>query len=87
MLFSIPFAWLLLSSFKTNEEQFVDPPRLVDGEILMNALGIEPGRAVGELLEVVREAQAEGEITTPEQAVELARRALQAGVGRTDDAF
>lgn len=27
ILFSIPFAWLLLSSFKTDEEQFLDPPR------------------------------------------------------------
>lgn len=27
VVFSIPFAWLLLSSFKTNEEQFLDPPR------------------------------------------------------------
>ena len=27
VLFSIPFVWLLLSSFKTNEEQFLDPPR------------------------------------------------------------
>ena len=27
ILFSIPFGWLLLSSFKTNEEQFLDPPR------------------------------------------------------------
>jgi len=27
VVFSIPFAWLLLSSFKTNEELFLDPPR------------------------------------------------------------
>jgi len=27
IVFSIPFAWLLVSSFKTNEEQFLDPPR------------------------------------------------------------
>jgi len=27
VVFSIPFVWLLLSSFKTNEEQFRDPPR------------------------------------------------------------
>ncbi|HPD14078.1 MAG TPA: ABC transporter permease subunit [Planctomycetota bacterium] len=26
ILFSIPFGWLLLSSFKTNDEQFRDPP-------------------------------------------------------------
>jgi tRNA nucleotidyltransferase/poly(A) polymerase len=78
---------VLMEAYFERSAQFVDPPRLVDGEILMNALGIEPGRMVGELLEVVREAQAEGEITTPEQAVELARRALQAGVEGTNDAF
>ena len=27
IVFSIPFGWLMLSSFKTNEEQFLDPPR------------------------------------------------------------
>jgi ABC-type glycerol-3-phosphate transport system permease component len=27
VVYSIPFVWLLLSSFKTNEEQFLDPPR------------------------------------------------------------
>ena len=27
IVFSLPFGWLLLSSFKTNEEQFRDPPR------------------------------------------------------------
>lgn len=70
---------VLLEAYFERSMQFVDPPRLVDGEILMNALGIEPGRVVGELLEVVREAQVEGEVTTPEQAIELARRARQAG--------
>ena len=29
VVFSIPFVWLLLSSFKTNEELFLDPPRWV----------------------------------------------------------
>ncbi len=47
---------------------------LVDGRQLMNRLGLSPGPHIGELLDQVLEAQAAGEITTPEQALELAYR-------------
>jgi hypothetical protein len=45
----------------------------------MQALDIAPGRLVGELLQEIQEAQAAGEISTPEEALHLARRQLEAG--------
>jgi putative nucleotidyltransferase with HDIG domain len=48
------------------------PP--VRGDELANALGIEPGPELGALLERLREAVFTGDATTPEQAIELARK-------------
>ena len=50
------------------------PP--VNGEELMLALGLEPGPQVGELLERVREATFAGEVSSREEAIEMARGAL-----------
>jgi len=68
------------------EEAMVAPPKLVRGDELMAELGLSPGPLVGELLELVREAQAAGEVTTREEALELVRTALvgkRVDVGRT----
>jgi poly(A) polymerase len=53
-------------------------PRLVDGHLLMEALGLSPGTLVGHLLEAIQEAQGAGEIATLEEALELARRLVAA---------
>ncbi len=58
------------------------PPPLLNGHDLMAALGIEPGKRVGELLRELRDAQMAGEVRTREEAVELARRML---VSRDED--
>jgi putative nucleotidyltransferase with HDIG domain len=58
------------------EEQIVSPPRLIDGDVLMAALDLEPGPLVGDLMEAVREAQAAGEVETAEQALSFARERL-----------
>jgi poly(A) polymerase/tRNA nucleotidyltransferase (CCA-adding enzyme) len=50
---------------------------LLDGNSLMRALGIGPGPLVGQLLAAVGEAQAGGDIATPEDAIELARRLIR----------
>ncbi|MCF8034372.1 MAG: HD domain-containing protein [Desulfarculaceae bacterium] len=50
-------------------------PPLIDGHDLMAALGLPPGREVGRLLELVREAQLDGEIADRDAALELAKRA------------
>ncbi len=50
---------------------------LVTGSDLMRELGLDEGPQIGKLLEAIREAQAEGEVTTREEALSLARRLLQ----------
>jgi hypothetical protein len=49
---------------------------LVDGNDLMRSFNLKPGRIIGELLDVIREAQVVGEIQTADQALELARNYL-----------
>lgn len=50
------------------------PARLLDGVAVMKALGIGPGPRVGDVLERLREAQAEGEVRDREQALAFVRR-------------
>ncbi|GAB4195485.1 MAG: hypothetical protein OHK0022_12260 [Roseiflexaceae bacterium] len=59
------------------EEVELTPP-LLDGHQLMQALNLPPGPLVGRLLAAVGEAQASGTISTPEEALALARRELAA---------
>ncbi len=56
------------------------PASPLRGDDLMRELGIEPGPMVGELLELLREAAFAGEVSSRDEAVELARREL----GRED---
>ena len=47
------------------------PDKLIDGHDVMKALGLPPGPRIGELLEKVREAQAEGKVRTRAEALKL----------------
>jgi poly(A) polymerase len=60
------------------EERVVYPPKLANGDDLMEAFGLEPGPLLGELLEALREATAAGEVDTRDQALALAGRLLAA---------
>jgi poly(A) polymerase len=53
----------------------LNPPPLLTGHDLTR-LGLEPGPLFKRLLDAVREAQLEGTITTPKQALELVQRLL-----------
>lgn len=56
-----------------------NPPRPpVRGDRLAQALGIPPGPALGELLAELQAASFSGEVSGPEEAIELARRLLAA---------
>ena len=55
------------------------PAKLVDGNDLINVFGMKPGARIGELLEEIREAQASGELTTREEALDYVRRYLLKG--------
>jgi poly(A) polymerase len=68
-------AWVL----EQGSEPAVGTPkvqRLVDGSTLIAALDIEPGPQVGRLLDAIDEARAAGEVSTPEGAIDLARRRM-----------
>ena len=53
----------------------VEPPPLVTGKQIMRALSLESGPQVGRLLNLIREAQAAGQVSTPDEAIALARSA------------
>jgi hypothetical protein len=44
-------------------------------------LKLDPGKRIGELLEGIREGQAMGEVSTVEEALELARKRIAEGSG------
>ncbi len=60
-----------------DDRDTVEPPRLIDGRVLIDKLGLTPGPLIGELLEAVREAHAAGDIKTAEEALELARKLVE----------
>ena len=68
----------LLTPYFFKVEDIVKPPRLVDGHRLMQELRLEPGAIVGELLGAIEEAQAEGRVHSPEEAMTLAQDTLDA---------
>jgi poly(A) polymerase len=61
------------------QETIALPPKLVDGNDLIATFNLKPGPRLGELLEMVREAQAVGELTSREQALEYIRNAITEG--------
>ncbi len=66
-------AQLLAAYFEHPAEQ-VAPPALINGNDLMDALGLQPGPRLGEILEAVREAQAAGEVSDRASALAMARQ-------------
>ena len=69
----------LLEAWFEKREQQVAPPPLVDGNDLMRELSLQPGPTIGKLIEAIREAQAVGTVSTPDQAFALARQTLKNG--------
>lgn len=63
---------LLVRSMK--EEGIVDPPRFLTGDDIISKLGVPEGPAIGRLLEALREAQAAGEVTGLDGALEFVER-------------
>ena len=54
------------------------PVKLIDGHDIMHAFDLAPGPLIGELLAMVNEAQASGELSTREEALALVRGELRA---------
>jgi len=74
---ALDVARILLENYWEKREQTIAPPRLLDGNELMHELNLQPGRIIGQLLEVIRESQATGKVETREQALQFAREELQ----------
>jgi poly(A) polymerase len=66
----------LLESYFHRRRQVVSPPKIINGRDLMAEFDLSPGPQVGQLLERVREAQAEGQVSTREAALALVRHIL-----------
>lgn len=66
----------LLEAWFDHRTEKVQPERLINGDDLIAELHLHPGKMVGELLEAIREAQAEGQINSRESALKFARNYL-----------
>jgi poly(A) polymerase len=67
---------LLLTRYIREREKII-PPRLVQADELMRRLQLEPGPLVGQLLEAISEAQAEGELRSRYEVIWFAEEKLQ----------
>lgn len=65
---------ILLENWFEKRAESIAPPPLVNGDDLMEALSLQPGPYIGQLLEAIREAQAMGELSTRAEALDFARR-------------
>ncbi len=66
----------MLDVYFSRHEEVVRPSPLINGNDIMQELGLRPGKQIGVLLEAIREAQASGEVTTKEEALAFAKQAL-----------
>jgi len=65
----LAFTSQMLDHYFREPQEVANPPQLVTGRDVMSLLGISPGPQVGDLLEAMREAQAEGRVRTREEAL------------------
>ena len=69
-------ATLLLDAFFNQHQTLVSPTLLLTGNDLVRELGLAPGPRVGQLLAALGEAQAVGEITDRQQALQWVRNQI-----------
>ncbi|UCE01039.1 MAG: HDIG domain-containing protein [Chloroflexota bacterium] len=72
----------LLEAWWENKEEVISPVPLIDGNDLLDELGLQPGPIIGNLLREIREAQASGKVFNRRQALELASEILNDPSGR-----
>ncbi len=68
---------LLLEAYYEQYGQLIEPAPLVDGKMLMSRLGLKPGPQIGELLDLLREAQVTAKVHTVDDALDMARSWLE----------
>ena len=69
----LEFTQMMLEHYFRTPQEVASPPQLVTGRDVMSLLGLSPGPQVGQLLEAVREAQAEGQVRTRDEALAFLR--------------
>jgi tRNA nucleotidyltransferase/poly(A) polymerase len=67
----------LLGAYYERYGELVEPEPLLTGGELLELLGMEPGPAVGRVLQALREAQAMGQVSTKEEAIGLVRSLMK----------
>jgi putative nucleotidyltransferase with HDIG domain len=70
---ALDVARIFLENYFERPQEAVAPASVIDGNELMNELGLQPGPMIGELLAAIREAQATGDVTSREQALTFAK--------------
>ena len=66
----------LFRAYFFKPEEAVRPPKLIDGNELMKELSLPPSPKIGTLLSAIQEAQAEGSVSSRDEALALARSLL-----------
>jgi len=61
----------------SEQETLVSTPGLINGNDLIDIFGLSPGPGIGNLLELIREAHASGELKTREEALSYIRKHLE----------
>jgi poly(A) polymerase len=67
----------LLDRYYLHHDTAVAPPPLITGQTLLDRFNMKPGPRIGELLEQLQEAQATGEVSTREEALDWVQRFLE----------
>jgi hypothetical protein len=75
----VEFVASMLADYYERHQKVISPPKLINGYDLMDEFDLEEGPRIGELLEVVREAQVEDEVRTKEEALALVKGLLTQG--------
>jgi len=76
---------VFLEGWFEQKSSWVEPARLVRGEEIMKAFQLPPGRMVGAILEVIQEAQAAGEISNRQEALEYAKGFINNPARKSDE--
>jgi poly(A) polymerase len=68
----------LIDAWYSRKSEVVNPPKLLDGDALMRRFSLQPGPLLGVLLAKLREAQAEGRVTTEAEAISFCQEQIEA---------
>lgn len=67
----------LLGAYFVYYDQIVNPPPLLTGDDLVTQFGLSPGKHIGKLLTMLREAQVLGQISTTDEALAYIKRVIE----------